>query len=170
MKNRNQYILFVVVVLLVQVLLLNNITFSPYLAPVAYIVCIIMAPLGTNSLKMIMWGLLLGLIMDLTMGTIGLNVIATLPIAYFRRPILHFAASYTDVDGEGGVPTQLRISRFNRYVVAMVVLHSVLFFLFEHMTFANLGFIALRFLFSTLISVGVVYFFIAIFSPKLTGR
>ena len=170
MKNRYQYILFVVVVLLVQALLLNNVTFSPYIAPVAYIVCIILAPLGTPSAKMILWGLLLGLVMDLAMGTMGLNVIATLPIAYFRRPILHFASSYADVDGEGGVPTQLRISRFHNYVVAMVVLHSLIFFLFEHLTFANFGFIVLRFLCSTIISVGVVYFFIAIFTPKLTGR
>lgn len=170
MKNRYQYILFVVVVLLVQALLLNNITFSPYIAPVAYIVCIIMAPLGSSPLRMILWGLLLGAVMDITMGTVGLNVIATLPIAFFRRPILHFAASYTDVDGEGGVPTQLRISRFHNYVIVMVVLHSLLFFIFEHMTFANMGFILLRFVCSTLISIGVVYFFIAVFTPKLTSR
>ena len=170
MKSQYQYILFVAVVLLVQVLLLNNLTFSPYIAPIAYIVCIIMTPLGTSPLKMILWGVLLGVAMDLAMGTLGLNVIATLPIAYFRRPILHFAASYTDVDGEGGVPSQLRISRFHSYVVAMVVLHSLLFFLFEHMTTANFGFIVLRFMCSTLISVAVVYFFIAIFTKKLTGR
>lgn len=170
MKNRSQYILFVVVVLLVQVLLLNNITFSPYIAPLAYIVCIIMTPLGSSPLKMIVVGTLLGLVMDLTMGTMGLNVIATLAIAYFRRPILHFFASFADVDGEGGVPTVLRISRFHNYVVAMVVLHSAIFFIFEHLSFANFGFMLLRFILSTLITLGIVYFFIGIFTSKLTGR
>ncbi len=170
MKNRSQYILFVVVVLLVQVLLLNNLTFSPYIAPLAYIVLIIMTPLGTSPLKMIVIGTLLGFVMDITMGTIGLNVIATLPIAYFRRPILHFFASYIDMDGEGGVPTQLRISRFHNYVVAMVVLHNLIFFGFEHLTIANFGFLALRTVISTLISIAMVYFFIGIFTAKLTQR
>jgi hypothetical protein len=119
---------------------------------------------------MIFIGLALGVTMDLTMGTMGLNVLATLPMAYFRRPLLHFVASYTDVDNETGVPSVRRISRFHNYVVAMVVIHSLIFFAFEHMTTANFGFIFLRFLCSTTVTVGLVYFFIAIFTPKLTRR
>jgi hypothetical protein len=54
--------------------------------------------------------------------------------------------------------------------VAMVVIHSLIFFAFEHMTTANFGFIFLRFLCSTTVTIGLVYFFIAIFTPKLTRR
>ena len=115
MKRASEYIFFVVVVLAVQILLLNNLTFSTYLAPLAYIVCLILTPLGTSPLKMILIGLALGVTMDLTMGTMGLNVLATLPMAYFRRPILHFVASYTDVDNETGVPSDRRIALFHNY-------------------------------------------------------
>ena len=170
MTKRSEYILFTIIVLAVQIFLLNNLTFSTYIAPLAYIVCLILTPLGTSPLRMIFNGLLLGLAMDITMGTVGLNVIATLPVAYFRRPILHFAASYTDVDNEMGVPTARRIGRFNNYVVAMVILHSLLFFGFECMTTANIGFIALRFLCSTAAPLALTYLFIAIFTPKLTRR
>lgn len=170
MKRASEYIFFVVVVLAVQILLLNNLTFSTYLAPLAYIVCLILTPLGTSPLKMILIGLALGVTMDLTMGTMGLNVLATLPMAYFRRPILHFVASYTDVDNETGVPSDRRIALFHNYVVAMVVIHSLIFFIFEHMTTANFGFIFLRFICSTLVTLGLTYFFIAIFTPKLTRR
>lgn len=170
MAKRSEYILFVAVVLMVQIFLLNNLTFSTYLAPLAYIVCLILTPLGSSPLKMIFTGLFLGLVMDISMGTVGLNVLATLPLAYFRRPILHFTASYTDVDNEGGVPTSRRIGRFNNYVVAMVILHSLLFFGFEFMTTANFGFISLRFLCSTVATLILTYLFIAIFTPKLTRR
>ncbi len=170
MKRLSAYTLFVAVVLAVQILLLNNLTVSVYWAPLAYIVCLILAPLGTSPLKMIALGLVLGVAMDLTMGTIGLNVLATLPVAYFRRPILHFAASYSDVDNEMGVPSPRRIALFHNYVVAMVVVHSLLFFAFEHMTTANFGFIFLRFLCSTLTTLALSYLFIAIFTPKLTQR
>lgn len=170
MKKESQYILFVVVVLLSQILLFNNLTISAFLAPLAYIVCIIMMPLGTSPLKMLIAGLLLGIAMDITMGIGGLNVIATLPIAYFRRPILHFVASFSDVDSDGEVPTVRRIPRFYYYVVVMVVLHSLIFFGFEHLTTANFGFLALRFLCSTASTLAIVYFFIAIFTPKLSAR
>ena len=46
MKRASEYTLFIVVVLAVQILLLNNLTFSTYLAPLAYIVCLILTPLG----------------------------------------------------------------------------------------------------------------------------
>ena len=170
MKKQKAYILFVAVVLAVQILLLNNLTISTYIAPIAYIVCIIIMPLGSSPLKMIIWGTLLGVVMDITMGTMGLNVLATLPIAYFRRPILHFAASYSDVDNEGGVPTPRRIPLYNNYVVAMVVLHSLLFFGFEHLTTANFGFIVLRFICSTIATLALTYFFIVIFTPNLSRR
>ena len=170
MKNLSQYILFFVVVLLSQVLLFNNLTFSTYFAPLVYIVCIIMMPLGTSSLKMMIAALIVGTLMDLSMGTMGLNVLATLPVAYFRRPILSLTASYTDVDGDGDTPSPMRITRFNNYVIAMVVLHNLLFFGFEHLTLDNFGFIALRFLCSTIVSIALAYLFIIVFTPKLTRR
>ncbi len=170
MKRESQYILFTVVVLLSQILLFNNLTISAYIAPLAYIVCIIMMPLGTSPLKMIIAGLLLGMTMDITMGIGGLNVIATLPLAFFRRPILHFVASFSDVDSDGEVPTVRRIPRFHYYTATMVVLHSLIFFGFEHLTVDNFGFIAMRFLCSTAVTLAVVYFFIAIFTPKLSER
>ena len=95
MKNRNQYILFVVVVLLVQVLLLNNLTFSPYVAPLAYIVLIIMTPLGTSPLKMIFVGLMVGTLMDITMGTVGINVLATMSWLWSYYTAYSFSALNT---------------------------------------------------------------------------
>lgn len=170
MKRESQYILFITVVLLVQIILLNNLSISTYIAPLAYIVCIIMMPLGSSSLKMIFAAVALGAIMDFSMGVEGLNVIATLPVAYFRRPILHFVASFSDVDSDGEVPTSRKIGHFHYYVVAMVLIHSAIFFAFEHMTTAHIGVILLRFLLSNIITLAIVYFFIAIFTPKLTAR
>ena len=70
MAKRSEYILFVAVVLMVQIFLLNNLTFSTYLAPLAYIVCLILTPLGSSPMKMILTGLFLGLVMDISMGSL----------------------------------------------------------------------------------------------------
>lgn len=170
MKHLTQYLFFFVVVLLSQILLFNNLTFSTYVAPLVYIVCIIMMPLGTTPLKMMFVAVVIGSIMDITMGTMGLNLLSTLPVAYFRRPLLQMVASYSEVDGDGEPPTRMRISRFHNYVITMVVFHNLLFFGVENLSLANFGFLTLRFLCSTLVTIVVVYLFIIMFTPKLARR
>ena len=86
MRN-GAYILLVVVVLLLS-LVLNNLAITPLVAPMVYILLLIFLPIETSQWKMLGAGVILGLTMDFMMGTVGLNLLATLPVAYFRRFIL----------------------------------------------------------------------------------
>ncbi len=157
---------------MLQIFLLNNLTISTRFAPMVYAVCIIMLPLEISQLRILLVGLLLGVIMDLTMGVNGLNVIATLPIAFFRRPILHLAAGVSDLAKKDGIPSPERLGghRFHRYVVSMVVLHSLLFFGFERLSFDNFGFFLSRLLCSTAASLALAYLLIFVFMPKLSPK
>ncbi len=170
MNNKGAYILFFAVVAMLQIFLLNNVTVSVYVAPVIYIVCIIMMPLETSQLVMLLTGLGLGAVMDATMGVNGLNLIATLPVAFFRRSILHAVADLSNLVKADGVPSPTRLGdfRFHRYVVTMMVAHALLFFGFEWLSFHNLGFFIARLLCSTAVSLAIVYPLIYIFIPKLT--
>ena len=172
MKGKGSYILFFIVTLMVQIFLLNNLTVSVLFAPMAYIVCVIMMPLDSSPLKMLLTSLAIGLLMDLTMGTEGLNVIATLPMGFFRRPILNLVAGFSDFDKEESAPSvqRLGVYRYHRYIVTMVVLHSLLFFGFEHLTFDNFGFFAARLACSTLASLAMVYFLQLLFNPKFLNK
>ncbi len=169
MKNIGAYSLFFAVVLFLQIFLLNSITTSVYFAPMLYIICIIMLPLDMSQIKILLFGLVLGLLMDTAMGIRALNVVATLPVAFFRRPILHYVAGFNDPTMEEGVPTvkKMGVLRFHRYIIAMVALHSVLFFGFEWLSLDNLGFLALRILCSTLATLALVYLMIILFTAKL---
>ena len=170
MNNKGIYILFFAVVAVLQIFLLNNVTVSAYVAPVIYIVCIILMPLETSQLAMLMTGLALGVVMDLTMGVNGLNIVATLPVAFFRRPILHLTADFSNLVKADGVPSAARLGnfRFHRYVLTMMILHALLFFGFEWLSFHNLGFFIARLLCSTAVSLAIVYPLIYIFTPKLS--
>lgn len=172
MNNRGAYILFFAVVAMVQIFLLNNLTISTRFAPMVYAVCIIMLPLEISQSRILLVGLLLGALMDVTMGVNGLNVIATLPIAFFRRPILHFVAGVSDLGEKDGIPSPVRLGghRFHRYVVSMVVLHSLLFFGFERLSFDNFGFFLSRLLCSTAASLAISYLLIFVFIPKLSPK
>lgn len=170
MKDKGSYILFFAVCLLLQILLLNRISLTTLLAPTVYVACIIIMPLDSSQFRMLITGLLVGMLMDVTMGTSGLNVLATLPIAFFRRPILHFMAGFSDIAKEEGAPTAGRLGRyrFHRYVISMVALHSLLFFGFESLTFDNFVFLLLRLLCSAAATLLLVYLLILLFTPKLS--
>ncbi len=172
MNNRGAYILFFAVVAMLQIFLLNNLTVSVRFAPMVYVVCIIMLPLEISQMRILLVGLLLGVLMDVTMGVNGLNVVATLPVAFFRRPILHFVAGFSDLAKADGVPSPERLGgyRFHRYVVSMVVLHSMLFFGFEWLSFDNFGFFLTRLLCSTASSLALDYLLIFLFMPKLSPK
>ena len=115
-------------------------------------------------------GVILGLTMDFMMGTVGLNLLATLPVAYFRRFILFSLAGLSSVSNEEGVPTPKRLGvRFHRYVVAVVVLHSLLFYGFEWLSLSNFGVLMLRILCSISVSLALDYILIYLFSKRLSA-
>lgn len=164
------YTMLTLVVLFVQVFVLNNLSISPLVAPMVYIVLLIMMPIESSQWKMLGAGLALGAIMDLTMGTAGLNTMITLPVAFFRRPLLYSLAGLSSMSKEEGVPTIKRLGlRFHRYFAIMIVIHSVLFYFAEWLSFDNFGILLLRILCSTLCSLVLDYIIIMLFMKRLSA-
>ena len=164
------YTMFALVVLFVQVFVLNNLSISPLVAPMVYIVLLLMMPIESSQWKMFGVGLLLALAMDVTMGTAGLNVIVTLPIALLRRPMLYSFAGLSPMSKEEGIPTLKRLGvRFHRYFIIMVVLHSVLFYFVEWLSFDNFGTLLLRIFCSTLASLVLDYIIVMLFMKRLSA-
>jgi len=158
------------VVLFVQVFVLNNLSISPLVAPMVYIVILLMMPIEFSQWKMLGAGLLLGVVMDLTMGTAGLNTLVTLPIAFFRRPLLYALTGLSPMSKEEGIPTIKRLGvRFHRYFAIVIVLHSLLFYFAEWLSFDNFGTLLLRILCSTLCSLLLDYIIIMLFMKRLSA-
>ncbi len=164
------YTMLTLVVLFVQVFVLNNLSISPLVAPMVYILLIVMMPIESSQWKMLGIGLLLGVLMDITMGTAGLNTLVTLPIAFFRRPLLYALTGLSPMSKEDGIPTIKRLGmRFHRYFVIMIVLHSLLFYIVEWLSFNNFGILLLRILCSTLCSLVLDYIIIMLFMKRLSA-
>mgnify|MGYP003511096308 CR=1 FL=1 len=169
MRERG-YTILTLVVLLVQMYVLNNLSISPLVAPMVYILLIVMMPIESSQWKMLGVGLLLGVVMDITMGTAGLNTLVTLPIAFFRRPLLYALTGLSPMSKEDGIPTIKRLGmRFHRYFVIMIVLHSLLFYIVEWLSFDNFGILLLRILCSTLCSLVLDYIIIMLFMKRLSA-
>lgn len=164
------YTMLTLVVLFVQVFVLNNLSISPLVAPMVYVVLILMMPIESSQWKMLGVGLLLGVVMDITMGTAGLNTLVTLPIAFFRRPLLFSLAGLSSISKEEGIPSIKRLGvRFHRYFAVMIVLHSLLFYFAEWLSFDNFGILLLRIICSTICSLLLDYIIIMLFMKRLSA-
>ena len=169
MKSKGYWI-FAVVVFFVQVFVLNNLTMSPLVAPMVYIMALLMLPIEYSQWKMLIAGLVLGVIMDVTMGTAGLNTMVTLPIAFFRQPLLSALGGVSSISKEEGIPTPKRLGiRFHRYFIVMVVLHSLLFYFAEWLSFDNFATLLLRIVCSTACSLLLDYIIITLFLKRLSA-
>ena len=168
MFNKTTYIIFSITILFLQILVLNNITFTSYVVPLLYVSIITIMPLKSTRLGQILIALPLGMIMDLSMGTFGLNVAATLPVAYFRENILYFCNESVE-SKKDGFPSWRTIGHYNfiTYVVLMSAVHSVLFFLLESLTFQNFTYQLARFSISLAITLILNHIILRIFKKKI---
>lgn len=160
----------VAVVLFVQLFVLNNLSITPLVAPMVYIILILLLPLEYSQWKMLAAGLILGVLMDVTMGTAGLNTLVTLPVAFFRRPLLSLFGGFSSISKEEGIPSIKRLGmRFHSYFIGVVVLHSVLFYFAEWLSVDNFGTLLLRILCSTLTSLALDYIILTLFHKRLSA-
>lgn len=150
-------IVFVVAVLL-QVLLLDSLFIVPYGVPMLYIAFLILQPFDRNAISMLGLGALLGLVMDLLTGMHGLYTIATLWLAFVRRGVVIISLG-KDALRESYFPSPRVLGgvKFWLYVLVALLVHNVVFFIFEALTFDHFHITLSRVLVSTMISAPLVW-------------
>ena len=168
MRQIIEYALLFLVLVLLQVFLFSNLELSVYLNPLIYIAFIVLLPIEAAPVVVLGLGLLTGVVMDVAMGAAGLNTLATLPVAFLRGPLLRLTCSKDSVS-DGGVPSVYRLGvlGFVRYVVAAVVLHSLVYFTMECATFDYFYLTLLRTAVSGVVTVAVIYFTSKIFNSQV---
>lgn len=171
MHRVGYYILLFAVTALLQIFFFNTLSLWSCFAPMVYMAFVVMLPLNAPSIVVLLSGLVMGVTMDLTMGTAGLNTIATLAASYLRRPILNLVLG-AEVVRDGGVPSMGRMGQrqFLQYLSVMTVLHGVVFFGFETFTTAYFWYLFLRFAVSTAASILFIGLIVALFTPKNSMR
>ena len=168
MRQIIEYALLFLVLVLLQVFLFSNLELSVYLNPLIYIAFIVLLPIEAAPVVVLGLGLLTGVVMDVAMGAAGLNTLATLPVAFLRGALLRLTCSKDSVS-DGGVPSvhRLGVLGFVRYVVAAVVLHSLVYFTMECATFDYFHLTLLRTAVSGVVTVAVIYLTSKIFNSQV---
>ncbi|MCC8088342.1 MAG: rod shape-determining protein MreD [Rikenellaceae bacterium] len=162
-----EYSILFIVVAFLQIFLFNNLHVGYFMNPFIYLAFIILLPVDLSDYKLLLLGLFTGVMMDVFMGTPGINVMATVFVAFLRPALIRLFLLKDEVD-EGGVPNlhKLGIVKFLNYSFLMVFLHCTTFFMLESMSFAGFGYTLLKILVNTASTLIAVYFIQLIFLFK----
>ena len=165
MHRTLQYAILFIVMVILQIFLFSRIGISVYVHPLVCIAFIVLLPMEIAPLLLLTLGLLMGVTMDVFMGTAGINTIATLFVAFCRPTLLNLLAGKDEVK-DGGIPNvnRLGIKKFIKYASFMVLLHSTVFFIFETLSLHFFYLTLLRILLSSAVTLLLVYFCQRLFS------
>lgn len=157
-----QYFILFLIVVLSQIFIFDGMKLSTFIVPLIYITYIILLPIQTGQLTMMMWGVLLGVTMDLATGMPGINSITTILISFIRINIISFIIGKDMLIK--GIPTAntLGFRRFGYYLSLMVILHVTIQLTIEFANFSELEFLFRRILYSSIFSI--------IFAWLIAGR
>jgi rod shape-determining protein MreD len=130
-----KYLILFVVLVLLQVLLFNNIEFSGFINPYVYVLFILLVPFEIPKALLLITAFLLGLTIDLFMGTPGVHSTATVLIAFSRPSVL---ALFSTREGyqAGTYPrmSQFGMEWFVKYAVTLILIHHFTLFYLEVFT------------------------------------
>jgi len=139
-----------VFLLLLQVLVINHIRISSEMTPYIYILAILMLPFNTPKWLLLVSAFVLGFFMDIFSGTMGINMSATLLIAFVRPTLLNMISFGRDFNNDDS-PTmkQLGVDWFISYALILILIHHSSVFLLEVFRWNELGSTLLRIFYSS---------------------
>lgn len=122
-------ILRFILLLTLQIVIFNNMTFLGFIMPLPYILFIILYPVNSNKPTLIISSFLLGLIMDLFSNSGGIHTTACLILAYYRPYLFKFAFGVSYEYQTIKLNESLTPERFSFILLAVVIHHFTLFIL-----------------------------------------
>ena len=119
------------ILIFLQIYVLNNVNFLGNINPFLYILFILLLPLETPKWLLLISAFLMGLSIDYFSNTIGLNIAASLLIAYLRPGVIRLLSPKSAP--EPGLQIGIRDFGFRWYFMYTLILtfihHITLFFL-----------------------------------------
>lgn len=166
-----EYTLLFLALVLLQVFLFDKIGITLYVSPLIYVAFIILLPVEIPGALLLGLALVTGVTMDFFMALAGVNTAATLFMAFCRPAALNYLAGREEVR-EAGVPDVNRLGgkRFVRYTYVLILLHHLVFFVLESLSWKYLYITLIRALLSSLLTLLLVYFSQRLFATGRSGR
>lgn len=153
-----RYTILFVLLILLQVLVLNNISFFGYAVSFIYIYFIIKLPVGSNRNLTLLLGFLLGFIIDIFCNTPGINAAATTLIAFISRPAQGLFFMVEDYDEQSPRLSILGWA-FMKYAIFITLIHHIALISLESFSYFNIELMLLRIISSTILTSILIFAF-----------
>lgn len=153
------YAIWLIVLVFLQVLILNNILLFGYATPFVYIYLIFFIDSSVVSKNQLMiWAFLLGLLVDVGANTLGMHALATVLLAFIRPTILK-AFSQSSEDGTSLKPSLngMTMLGYFKYILVGTFIHHSLLISVEFFKVTSFSTLSLRILFSTLLTTICIF-------------
>lgn len=168
------------ILVLIQVLILNNITLRwwsepsgfPVFIPYIYPLFILLLPFEIPVWGLLISGFILGLSVDTFTNTAGMHAFATVLMAYLRPNVLS-ALLPRNLSEYSGMQPSLRTMSWGPFLVYsgfLIVLHHLLFFSIELWNLSNVGHLLLKTLASTVTSMLFIIVYLLLFTRQDSSR
>ena len=156
--------LFVLLILL-QVLIFNHISFIGYATPFLYVYFLIKMPVGLNRNLLILLGFLLGFTIDIFCNTFGQNAAAAVFAAFICQPVQGLFFSRDDF--ENSTPSMVLLGNaFLKYALLVILIHHSVLISISSFSYLNVITIILRILSSTILTFILVFAIEGLFVKK----
>lgn len=151
-KEIISYIILFIALVLLQVMVLNNISVVGYGIPLLYIYFILVLPASLSPNWVVTLGFLLGLSIDIFCNTPGMNALASTITSALRQPMLSIYMSREDVPVTVPSAHSLGMGVFLKYALAMVFIQNILIYTVEAFTFFHYLALLLKIVSGTILS------------------
>lgn len=145
-------ILRFILLLTVQIVIFNNMTFLGFILPLPYMLFLILYPVNSNRAGLLVSSFLLGLMMDLFSNSGGIHATACVVLAYYRPYIFKFAFGVSYEYQTIKLNESLTPERFT-FILLAVVLHHFTLFILEAFQVSFILDILLRTILSTVFTI-----------------
>ncbi len=163
-----KFFLHLLMLLLLQWAILDNIQLHSYVYINIYILAIYILPYRLRDATILVFGFLLGLVMDFADNTMGIHAAATTLLAYMRPRLLILTSNREQIDDIQGKQRISDFGWFFKYVLVSTFIFNIVLMFCEAFSFHNFFITLLRIVCSTLASVFFIllYYFIALKQRK----
>lgn len=150
-----KYIVMFILLVLLQVLIFNNISFLGYGTPFLYIYFIIKMPIDGNRSLITLLGFAIGFVIDIFCNTPGVNAAATTLAAFVNRGVqglFFMRGDFSDQEPGWG----LLGNAFVKYILLLIFIHHFALISIEAFSFFNIKLLSFRILLSTILTFFII--------------
>lgn len=145
-------IAWLVGLVLLQALILNNVHIAGYATPFLYVYLLLKFASDTSHRALMLWAFVLGLAVDICSDTPGMNAAAAVLMAFVRPYLLERFLKRETVESIMPSIESMGTAPFLRYAVACILVHHTALLLIERLSLAHLPQLVLHIVSSALLT------------------